>query len=364
LAKACLNAAACSTLLAEDDGDTRLSTLAVKPADTEVAGVWLRFEALAVDDAECPLFMILKSPCFDRNLDYKPVIDKWQECLVAYCVIIILRFYLKAYTLRIHPTYFLKDKMSKTSVFSYVQRSSLIFIGLIGSLSARADINTSGPQINAYVGTTMTNVSPHTINLNGETDSLNPNAQNYATFASGLGAAYRFVMPDVSTGKPYGLHDFSIGLDYFSPIQLTQYGETLQYQVPTYNNYNYRLSVKSQRLMLDGEWTFHPIGERLYPFVETGVGVAQNTTSYSDTPVAPEYGPSLTLNEHTQNQFAYALGVGLKWALTSHLNTSLRYLYTDLGDASTANTGSLSIASPLNVALTTQTLLFGLSYAF
>jgi opacity protein-like surface antigen len=231
-----------------------------------------------------------------------------------------------------------------------------------------ASVDTSGVQINLFGGTTWTDINPAYIYLDGQTDTLAPvpSQEEQRNFTAGVGAAYRFVMPAVKQGQAYLLHDLSLGIDYFA-FNTSQNGDVWEYQLQEYDGFTYHIPINSRRLMLDSEWTFHPIGKYLYPFLETGVGVARNAASYADTPIGgPESGQSLTMNENSLNQFAYTLGGGAKFFLTPKFDVSLRYLYTHLGNASPAKSGTdgLTVTAPLHIGLSTQSVLLGFTYLF
>lgn len=245
----------------------------------------------------------------------------------------------------------------------------LLFVFLSGFLlitfPALADVNSSGFQISAYGGITNTNIDPGALYFGNEVDSLNPfgNEKNKINATGGVGVAYRFI----TTGnkQDYVFHDISAGIDLYY-FEAVQHGEVWQFEDPNFANFKYNIPISSGRMMFDSEWTFHPIGKRLFPFFEMGIGVARNSVRYSDVTISNDYSGDTTLYRHTKNQFAYGGGLGLKYLVSPHLNVSLRYLYTNLGNAETSqygyNEGNVTLAAPVTVHLYTQSWLFGLSY--
>lgn len=225
-----------------------------------------------------------------------------------------------------------------------------------------ADANTSGFQVNAYLGGTTTVTSPGNLNLFGETDSLMPNQRQQTDFTWGLGGAYRFLAADLPS-KLNLLHDITLGIDYFY-FQSNPEGNVWQFQQPTYDNYRYTMPVTSSRFMLDSEWTMNSFGPYISPFIEGGIGMAFNTLSYSDTPMLPDYYGSESVGKHSQQQFAYTVGGGIKVSVPQIKNTilSLRYLYANLGSAATSQAAAIPVSTPVTASLTTQTWVFGLSY--
>lgn len=241
-------------------------------------------------------------------------------------------------------------------------RSALLISTLaLGVSTAFGNINNSGLQVSIYVGATETAISPGDLQFSGENDSLIPNHLNVWGVSWGLGLAYRFVQPSCA---PYNLlHDITLGLDYFY-LQGQQNGQVWQFENPSMYNFNYTLPLHSSRLLVDSEWTFHPIGTRTFPFIEGGMGFTANRTNYYDAPVPGLTGTSTIINKNTKYQFTYTVGGGFKFLIIPSLEASLRYLFSDLGHGTTATTGSTTLVAPVRTALTTQSILFGLTYLF
>lgn len=238
-------------------------------------------------------------------------------------------------------------------------------IGLIIFLPcfAVADMNFSGPQISVYGGFTNTKISPSNLQFFGETDSLvpSPNQKHQTDFNWGFGAAYRWVMPQYPQFNL--LHDVSLGLDFYYFFS-KQHGEVWQFQQSMFNNYMYQLPIHSARLLVDTEWTLHPIGTRLFPFIEGGIGFAANTINYSNAPLPGITGGFWLNSSNTQYQFSYTVGLGAKFLIIPQMTLSIRYLYADLGYAVTGTAGTAPLINPISVPLTTQAGLIGLTYLF
>lgn len=220
----------------------------------------------------------------------------------------------------------------------------------------------SGMQLSGYAGATQISINPSTLQGFNETDSLHPNDGHYqqTDVTWGFGTAYRFVLPNFPRNI---IHDMSAGLDFLY-FQTTQKGQTWLFEQPLYNNYTYQLPISSLRLMADSEWTFRSLlRPYLFPFIEGGIGFARNTASYADSPLIPDT-TGLTIYTDVQYQFAYTAGAGIKFLLPCNGQLSVRYLYADLGNATTSSNASVSLAAPITIRLTTQTWLAGLTYLF
>lgn len=224
-----------------------------------------------------------------------------------------------------------------------------------------AHIDHAGFQISGYAGVAGTTIHPGTLQGFNETDSLHPNKNHQQEdFTWGFGAAYRFMPPAVTRNL---LHDISLGLD-FMYFQTNQKGYTWLYEQPAYNNYTYQLPIDSLRLLVDSEWSFHSLlRPYLFPFIEGGIGFARNTASYNDSPLIANT-EGLSINSNAQYQFSYTVGGGVKILLPFNTELSVRYLYADLGNATTSSNASVPLAAPITIPLSTQTWLAGLTYLF
>ena len=189
-----------------------------------------------------------------------------------------------------------------------------------------------------------------------------PLQRQQTDFTWGVGGAYRFLAADLPP-KLNLLHDITLGVDYFY-FQSKPDGDVWQFQQPSYDNYRYTMPVTSSRVMFDSEWTLNPFGSYISPFIEGGIGMAFNTLSYSDTPMLPNYYGGETVSKHSQYQFAYTAGGGIKVAVPQIKNTilSLRYLYANLGSAATSQYAAIPVSTPVTASLTTQTWVLGLTY--
>jgi opacity protein-like surface antigen len=180
-------------------------------------------------------------------------------------------------------------------------------------------------------------------------------------FTWGIDGRYRFKLHAPSV-QNY-LDSFGIGVDFFQTANFHQTGKVLQFNLPEFENYTYRLNLKNIRIMADVDLDFHPIQERLIPFIEGGLGGARATLSYDSAPISPVDSPNFTLPSKTSWRFAYQLGAGVKYLFKPQVELSLRYLYADMGTVYSSTLGSsASLATPLKATMNTQNFLFGLTY--
>lgn len=240
--------------------------------------------------------------------------------------------------------------------------TAALLSSLFATAGVYADVNNPGFQVSGYLGGTTSSISPSLLTLVGEIDTLARNHSQDTDFTWGVGAAYRFLAPELPM-KSDLIHDVTLGLDYFY-FQSNQMGSVWQFQQPEYDNYAYTMPLTSSRLTANTEWTLKPIHAFLMPFVEGGIGFAYNTLSYSDTPLAPIVDGQQQIGKHGQYQFAYTLGAGVKAMIPKVKNTeiSFRYLYANLGNAATSTHGAIPLSGPVTASLSTQAWVLGVTY--
>lgn len=184
-----------------------------------------------------------------------------------------------------------------------------------------------------------------------------------ASFTWGLDAKYRFMLHNPSVKSPF-FDSIGAGIDFFQITNANQTGQVLQFNLPEFENYNYTLGLSNIRLMADIDMTFRAINYNLIPFIEGGLGGSMTTVSYQSTGIPPIDSPQFRLSDESTWGFAYQVGGGLKYRLKSNAWLSLRYLYANMGEASSSLVGSsTNLATPLNVNMSTQNLLLGLTYS-
>ena len=191
---------------------------------------------------------------------------------------------------------------------------------------------------------------------------------NEINFASGAGFAYEKTL-DSNKNIPWNIFQrVSLGVNaYYN--EGSQNGSVYEYSLPDFNNATYAMNIKSYRLMLDTEWDLTPLRFGIMPFVEAGIGGAQNTMSFQNIP-RPNIGADggyYKLSGDSNTQFAYEIGAGLKIPVNSNFTISARYLFVDKGKAESElidlQTG-VELARPIQTNVQSQSVLFGLSYLF
>lgn len=182
-------------------------------------------------------------------------------------------------------------------------------------------------------------------------------------------AAAAGISYDFHIGKEWEKHflrDITLGLNGYYNQSIVN-GAVYEYSLPSMPNSNYDLRLKTGRLMIDTELDFSSPWGTIIPFVELGIGVASHTLYFKNSPV-PNIGVSgggYALQDHTQFNFAYEAGVGLKIPLRNQFMLSARYLYANVGQAKTSTSdpsSGMSLAKPVVFDVSSQSILFGFSY--
>lgn len=197
-----------------------------------------------------------------------------------------------------------------------------------------------------------------------ETDSLN-NTNGGNDFIGGAGVAYQQMLTDDDESGTI-LLDASLGLNFFM-FNTSSSDVVYQFKDPQFDNFDYDLKLMTSRLMLTGQLDFQPIFADVIPFVEVGAGVARVKVKYNESPRTEENieDGDIDLTDKTNYQFAYSLGAGIKTNISSQVQVSLSYLYTDFGTVKTSQSApQVTLDSPISIQLRTHTALLGLSYLF
>ncbi|BCA96615.1 hypothetical protein TUM19329_29760 [Legionella antarctica] len=187
-------------------------------------------------------------------------------------------------------------------------------------------------------------------------------------FASAIGISYEKILEPNKEKSWNMLRSISLGVNaYYN--EGSQHGSVYQYGLPDFNNATYELQVRSFRVMLDTEWGLRPSYFGIMPFIEAGVGGAQNSMSFQNIP-RPDIGAdggNYSLSDKARVHFAYELGAGLKLPLRTNVMVSARYLFADIGDARSGisdNETGVLLAYPVRTNVQSHSVLFGLSYLF
>lgn len=143
-------------------------------------------------------------------------------------------------------------------------------------------------------------------------------------------------------------------------------GDVYRFSDPAFNEFSYKSTIETSRLMLDAALTVVSKGEYSL-FVIGGIGEARHKVSYHDSGSVndPCNLAALRLSDRNQSNYVWEAGAGVAYAFNNRFNLSLEYLYTNFGKlklTSSAHSTTLTIPqiTPSPFTLHSQAVLLGL----
>ena len=197
-------------------------------------------------------------------------------------------------------------------------------------------------------------------------DEIDTLARNRGKWDSGIGQlGIGYVGPLVQGSGFFNTLRVQLN-SYFTSDSLS--GPVYRFGDPAFNDYNYELSVKSTRLMLDGLVDlFSANSFSLY--AKGGIGPSWNRANYSEVDLNGGGCASnpIYLNRDSHAKFAAEAGAGVRFDISQNMGISLEYLYAHLGKAQTGSGSAASCVSsvtPVNFDLKAQSVIIALHYTF
>jgi len=141
-------------------------------------------------------------------------------------------------------------------------------------------------------------------------------------------------------------------------------GTVLRFGNPALNDYTYKITIHTIRLMIDTAVTL-VAWKNFSLYGLFGFGNARNTINYSDqnNPITKR----LNLNSKTKSQLAWETGLGMRVEMNDNYSITLQYLYADLGSAIPAIDGSAltvpAVIVPPEFKVNSQAVFLGLRVA-
>ncbi len=231
--------------------------------------------------------------------------------------------------------------------------SSLFVLGYQKNTFAAHNIP-SGTTLSLYAGVSNAETRVNRMILSAlETDIFN--GDKYSNkYLLGGGVAFPYIQEKNRTIR--------FGLDIFHLEHLKNTGRVLQYDLPAFDNYHYKLDVKSTRVILTNEWDFSTPFKHFEIFAKGGVGLAVNRVGYQDNPITPTPDGGIHLSNKKNNELAYDIGGGIHIPFSKNISGTLQYQYADLGDFESSRSGNIVLLKPLHVKLRTQSIIAGINY--
>jgi len=156
-------------------------------------------------------------------------------------------------------------------------------------------------------------------------------AQSNRRTSIGLGAGYRWQRDKLWVPQ------VSLGLRYKYLFEDSIEGQVIQYSLPQFTNYDYKLNTTSNALLLSAKVDVYAF-KNIMPYLGVGLGAARNQASYSETAlpgITPRISPQFA--DQSNFEMSYTLGFGLDARLTDSITFSAGYEFQDWGGANTGN---------------------------
>ncbi|MRI31781.1 hypothetical protein EOPP23_02065 [Endozoicomonas sp. OPT23] len=191
---------------------------------------------------------------------------------------------------------------------------------------------------------------------NGNFDRFSASSRDENGFQYGVSAGIKLPVEDGALG---------IGIGFYGQSEHDYKGYIDQYGKGSLRDFNYKFSIMSYRLMLEGSFEI-PIQEQFKGFVTGGVGAAWNKfSSYEYSRISPsERSPKPDFKNETKTAFAWQLGGGVEYEFTPELSASVYYLYVNNGKAESKAENAPFSQKYETDDLTAHNLMFSLNYRF
>lgn len=127
--------------------------------------------------------------------------------------------------------------------------------------------------------------------------------------------------------------DFAVQLGFgaYTNAKIKPEGVVWQFDLPEFDNLNYRYHVSSQRLLVEMKLlnaSFQPF----HPYITANLGASRNKAhNYLETARIPEAVPPLPFEDKSTTSFSYGLGLGLDFDYSAHVRLGLGYQFADFG---------------------------------
>jgi len=193
------------------------------------------------------------------------------------------------------------------------------------------------------------------------------NRNNFNTWVGQFGVGYVYYIPYTqgfsSTIRWFPAIEPELNL-YYSANHIR--GDINRFGDPAFNEFNYRSTVTTTRLMFDVALTILS-NDPFSLFVKAGVGNAWSKVSYHDfaNGSIPCILTDVNLRDRHQSKFVWEVGAGFAYAINHRSKISLEYLYTDFGSLklpSSIESTSLTTPqiAPSSFNFNTQAILLGI----
>ncbi|MFM0961226.1 MULTISPECIES: outer membrane protein [Yersinia] len=248
-------------------------------------------------------------------------------------------------------------------IFNKTLLSGLLVLVSASALAA----SENGVYLSGKVGVGITSLSNQSLSYASDRVSDDFGSKRDSNFAGSLAAGYDF--------HPQFSLPMRLELEY------TGYGKANSNNNMTYDEgpFGYpgyegktenNLDVQLQTVLMNAYWDMHN-STAFTPWVSAGVGFSRLSldqyTVSTDTQISTGMvDGSVRSGNHSGSttNFAWAVGVGVNWAIMDNVSMDLSYRYLDAGDVETGYTTRRGNRETAKVSVTSNDVMLGVRYAF
>ncbi|EIT7422899.1 porin family protein [Citrobacter werkmanii] len=210
----------------------------------------------------------------------------------------------------------------------------------------------SGVYVSGEVGTSIINVKDKSITdtytYQGDSDvtTLNFKNKNKSVFGGGVAVGYDF----------YDQYQVPVRMEFAAKFR----GDANSSQTFGDDSYSLKLKnkVRMDTYMVNGYYDFHNSSD-FTPYLTAGIGL-----SHLKSNITEEDGDGISADA---NKFAWGVGAGVKYAITSNISIDASYRYVDGGKVTGSRTetaGNESDTISTSTKASSNDLMLGVSYKF
>lgn len=226
-----------------------------------------------------------------------------------------------------------------------------------------SDVDLQGVELSAGLGPTWAHAGDSTtVVTTQETDTNIANRVNRSTTYQ-VGVGYHLFAQSLQDRKFF--NDLLVQLN-LSRNNATTTGNVLEFGSSDFNAFSFNAPIRSTTLLFNIKPSLFTVAH-CSPYPIVGAGVSWNRAAFSEHAFsADDADGAIVLPAHTQKNFAYDIGFGVRNSLTRNINISLEYLATYLGKMkpSVVSESTQTILSAPSFSVHNQNLLLTFGWTF
>jgi hypothetical protein len=138
-----------------------------------------------------------------------------------------------------------------------------------------------------------------------------------------------------------------LGVSGYVDEEISAQGDVWQFAVPAFDDSRYSYHIHHSRVVFTNKLlTAIPRWQAIHPYFSWEIGSAYNNAKgYQEVALDPTVNPAAPFANHSQSALTWGVGLGVDYALNSHVRAGIGYQFTDLGSASLGSTPSATSPS-------------------